>query len=134
MDREGDRYVITNRSADGRVERFENMAFDGSPGPSFGRTREHFPYLDDWRLSDAGDGKLYLRNTDKDGTEAVFRNLVFHEGQGLALEMRLFTKDGIDDNLRAASFHQIEFEMQDYAEYGVIFGQPWSRPIAARRH
>ncbi len=133
LDREGDRYVIINRSADGHVERFENMAFDGSPGPSFGRTREHFPHLDDWRLSDAGGGELYLRNNRTDGTETIFRNLVFHEGQGLALEMRLFTKGGIDDNLREAGFHQIEFEMQDCAEFGIIFGQPWSRPVTARK-
>ncbi|MGD0579614.1 MAG: hypothetical protein ABSC08_11870 [Bryobacteraceae bacterium] len=63
----------------------------------------------------------------------TFSNLVFHGGPGLALEMRLFTKGGIEDNLQAAGFHQIEFEMQDYTEFGIIFGHPWSRPVAARK-
>src|SRR6185295_1992328 len=38
-------YVIINRKPDGHAERFGNMAFDGSPGPSFGHSREHFPQL-----------------------------------------------------------------------------------------
>jgi SAM-dependent methyltransferase len=130
---EESRYVIVNRRPDGEVERFWDMAFDGSPGPSFGRTREHFPRLYDWRLSDTN-GEMRLLNTRRDGTVETFCNLAFHEGPGLALEMRLLTKGGIEDNLRAAGFHRIEFEMQDYPELGIIFGQPWSRPVTACKH
>jgi hypothetical protein len=132
LDREESHYVIINRRPDGQVELFRDMVFDGSPGPSFGRTREHFPQLYDWRLSDTC-GEPCLLNTRPDGTVETFCNLVFHEGPGLALEMRLFTKSGIEDNLRAAGFHQIEFEMQDNTEFGIIFGHPWSRPVAARK-
>lgn len=132
LGREEDRYLIINRRPDGVVERFWDMAFDGSPGPSMGRTREHFPELHDWRLSDAG-GEPSLVNTRHDGTMETFSNIVFHGGPGLALEMRLFTKAGIEENLRAAGFHQIEFEIADYTEFGIIFGHPWSRPVAARK-
>jgi hypothetical protein len=132
LGRERNRYVIINRRPDGQVERFWDMAFDGSPGPSFGGTREHFSQLSDWRLSDTG-GESRLLNTRPDGTVETFCNLVFHEGPGLALEMRLFTKGGIEDHLRAAGFEQIEFEMQDHAEFGIVFGLPWSRPIAASK-
>jgi hypothetical protein len=111
LDADGERWSIVNRKRDGSVERFDDMSFDGSPGPSLGRTREHFP----------------------DGTTENFRNLVFHEGPGLALEMRLFTRGGIEDSLRAAGFMQIEFEMQDTPEFGIIFGYPWSRPVIARK-
>lgn len=126
------RYVIINRRPDGQFERFWDMAFDGSPGPSFGRTREHFTELHDWRLSDDG-GELHLLNARADGIVETFCNLTFHEGPGLALEMRLFTKGGIEDNLRAAGFHHFEFETRDYTEFGIIFGHPWSRPLAARK-
>ena len=129
---EEDRYVIINRRPDGQIDRFWDMAFDGSPGPSFGRTREHFPGLHDWRLSDDC-GELRLLNSRPDGIVETFYDLTFHEGPGLALEMRLFTKSGIEDNLRAAGFHQIEFEMRDYSEFGIIFGHPWSRPAVARK-
>ena len=130
--REENCYVIINRRPEGQVERFGDMAFDGSPGPSFGHTREHFSALYDWRLSDTC-GVPRLLNTRPDGAVETLYNLVFHEGPGLALEMRLFTKGGIEDNLRAAGFHEIEFEMRDYAEFGIIFGYPWSRPITARK-
>jgi SAM-dependent methyltransferase len=132
LGREDDRYVIVNRRPDGTVERFWDMAFDGSPGPSLGRTREHFPFLSDWRLSDDTQ-KPCLVNTRADGSVEMFHELVFHEGPGLALEMRLFTKDGIEQSLRAAGFTEVQFEMQDYPEFGIIFGYPWSRPLTARK-
>jgi hypothetical protein len=132
LDRQGDHWSIINRRRDGEVERFDDMSFDGSPGPSLGCTREHFPALRDWRLSKY-DGKWRLMNALPDGTVETFVNLVFHEGPGLALEMRVFTKDGIEENLRAAGFQQIEFQMQDIPEFGIIFGYPWSRPIIARK-
>ncbi len=127
--REDERYLIINRRPDGTVERYWDMAFDGSPGPSMGRTREHFPELHDWRLSDAS-GQASLINTRADGTVETFSNIVFHGGPGLALEMRLFTKAGIEENLRVAGFGEIGFEMQDRPEFGIIFGHPWSRPVA----
>ncbi len=125
-------YAIINRRRDGQVDRFQNMAFDGGPGPSLGRTREHFPDLHDWRLSDEA-GEPRLLNTRLDGTTEAFSNLVFHEGPGAALEMRVFTKGGIEDNLRAAGFGEIEFQTEDYAEFGIIFGYPWGRPVAAHK-
>ncbi len=129
--REDNRHVVVNHKPDGQVERFWDMAFDGSPGPSLGRTREHFPQLYKWRVSDDSEPPRLL-NTRADGTAETFRNLVFHEGPGLALEMRLFTKGGIEASLRAAGFRRIEFAMQDQPGLGIIFGQPWSRPVAAR--
>ena len=74
-----------------------------------------------------------LLNTRADGTDETFCNLVFHEGPVPALEMRVFTRGGIEDNLRAAGFGRIEFETEDYAEFGIIFGYPWSRPVVARK-
>jgi SAM-dependent methyltransferase len=132
LDSDDTGYVIVNRRRDGEVDRFQKMAFDGGPGPSFGRTREHFPELYDWRLSEDS-GETRLLNTRADGTAETFGNLVFHGGPSPALEMRIFTKGGIEENLRAAGFDQIEFQTDDYAEFGIIFGYPWSRPVAARR-
>ncbi len=74
--REENRFVIVNRRPDGVVERFEDMAFDGSPGPSLGRTREHFPQLHDWHLAEIS-GEWHLTNTRPDGTAETSRNLVF---------------------------------------------------------
>lgn len=133
LEPDGDGFAIVNRTPEGLVERFGNMALDGSTGPSLGRTREHFPFLHDWRLSSGEFGERRLFNKRSDGTVESFHNLVFHGGEGLTLEMRLFTKRGIEDNLKAAGFDGIEFEMQDCVEFGIIFGYPWSRPLWARR-
>lgn len=129
---DGGRYIVVNLTPDGREERFCDMAYDGGPGPSLGRTREHFPNLNQWRLVENG-GTYRLVNTRTDGIVETFFNLAFHEGPGLALEMRLFTKNGIEQSLRAAGFHQIELESRDFPEIGIIFGYPWGRPWVARK-
>ena len=121
--RDGERYLIVNLTADGREERFYDMVYDGGPGRSLGHTREHFPNLNQWRLVENG-GTYGLINVREDGAVETFSKLVFHEGPGLALEMRLFTKNGIEQSLRAAGFSQVEFEFHDNPEIGIIFGQP----------
>jgi SAM-dependent methyltransferase len=132
LEKDGDDWTIFNRRADDRIERFSKMSFDGSPGPSLGYTREHFPALSNWKLSN-DDGQWKLINKSPDNKEETFRHLVFHEGPGLALEMRLFTKSGIEENLLAAGFTQIDFEIDDTPESGIVFGYPWSRPVLARK-
>ena len=123
---------IVNRKPDGAVERIGNLSPDGRPGNALGHTREHFPQLHDWRLSE-NDGEWRLINRRRDGTVEEFRNLAFHDGPGLALEMRLFTKNGIEENLRAAGFQSVEFESQDFVDWGIVFGSSWSRPVIARK-
>jgi SAM-dependent methyltransferase len=129
---EDGRYHIVDRRAEGAVECFRDMAFDGGPGPSLGRTREHFPRLRDWRIVETG-GETRLVNTLADGSVESYANLAFHGGPGLALEMRLFTRRGIEEHLRAAGFDEIEFESRDHPEYGIFFHYPWSRPVMARK-
>jgi SAM-dependent methyltransferase len=130
LDSDAEGSFLYNRKQDGQIERFRELNPDGkSPGWSFGHTREHFPHLHDWRLEN--DEKLINRR--RDGTVEEFSNLCFHGGPGLALEMRLFTKQGIEDELRAAGFNHVEFQLEDAPEWGIIFGHPWSRPLTARR-
>jgi hypothetical protein len=124
--------AILNRTLDGRTERFCGISPDGSPGRTLGRTREHFPDLHDWRLIEE-DGVWRLENQRRDGEVEVFHNLCFHGGRGLALEMRLFTKDSLEDDFRAAGFTSIEFDNQEYTDFGIIFPHRWSYPIVARK-
>lgn len=133
LDRKDDRYLVVNRKADGETEHFYGMAFDGGRGPSLGYTREHFAELHEWKLIQESES-WRLENRRSDGKTESFHNLVFHEGPGLALEMRLFTNGGLQSDLQQAGFASVEFEMRDYMEAGIIFPQPWSRPVAARRH
>jgi hypothetical protein len=125
-------WEIVNRKPNGTVERIGNLSPDGRPGNSIGYTREHFPDLHDWHLA-TEDDEWRLINTRRDGVTEEFHNLTFHEGPGLALEMRLFTKKGIDDNLRAAGFQYVEFESRGFADWGIFFGRAWNRPVVARK-
>lgn len=130
--RDGERFIIVNLTPDGREEQFCDMAYDGGPGRSLGHTREHFPSLHQWQVVETS-GTNRLINARQDGAVETFSNLTFHEGPGLALEMRVFTKNGIEQSLREAGFTQVEFEFRDNPEIGIIFGYPWSRPLVARK-
>jgi hypothetical protein len=131
LEQKGGQWIIVNRRADDKIERFSGLSFNDGPGPSLGYTREHFPQLHEWRLSQEGESRR-LVNKRLDGAIEIFHNLVFHRGPGAALEMRLFTKRSLENSLREAGFADVEFEFQDYPDFGIIFGYPWSRPIVAR--
>lgn len=123
---------IVNRGPDGGVEWFRDIRADGSPGRTFGRTREHFPELHDWRLIEE-DSAWRLENKRRDGEVEVFHNLCFHGGRGLALEMRIFTRGSLEQDLREAGFTSVEFDNEEYADFGIIFPHPWTHPIVARK-
>jgi SAM-dependent methyltransferase len=123
---------IVNRAPDGKVEWFHDVQPDGGPGRSFGRTREHFPDLHDWRLIEEN-GAWRLENKRRDGGVEVFHNLAFHGGRGLALEMRIFTKGSLEQELQAAGLAAIEFDREEHADFGIVFPYPWNYPIVARR-
>ena len=131
LEQRENQWIIVNRKANGEIEQFRDLALDGGAGCSLGETREHFPELHDWTLSQE-QGSWLLTNTRRDGTVERFHNLVFHRGPGLALEMRLFTRRGLESNLRAAGFNQMEFEVRDHPEFGIIFPYSWTRPLVAR--
>jgi SAM-dependent methyltransferase len=125
-------WVIVNRNPAGQVERYHDLAFDGRPGRCLGETREHFPHLREWKLveSDAAQVLEYRRS---DGVVERFENLSFHGGSGLVLEMRVFTREGLQRELSAAGFRSIEFEAEECPALGIVFPYAWSRPIVARR-
>jgi hypothetical protein len=106
--REGNGWAVIDKAS-----HYSNMSFDGSPGPSLGYTREHFPQ---WPVD-----------------LAAFENLVYHGGPGFALEMRLFTRGGVEQNLHAAGFTVVEFDSRENRDIGIVFPYPWSHPIVARK-
>jgi SAM-dependent methyltransferase len=123
---------ILNSARDGKVEWLRDVQPDGGPGRTFGRTREHFPDLHDWRLIEEN-GVWRLENKRRDGHLEVFHNLCFHSGRGLALEMRIFTRHSLEQDLRDAGFTSIEFDSHECAELGIVFPHPWNYPILARK-
>ena len=95
-------------------------------------TREHFPELHRHELVKEG-GKSVLRNVTRDGREQVFRDLVFHGGEGETLEMRVFSEGSLLRELEAAGFHEVRIRGEPDFEHGVYWPMPWSLPLTARR-
>lgn len=97
-----------------------------------GKTREHFPELDDFTLASLS-GKTVLVNRRRDGSVEVFEDLVFHGGPGSTVEMRVFTEASLRDNLLGAGFSSVRVATENVPEFGVEHGETWSLPIVARK-
>jgi SAM-dependent methyltransferase len=77
-------------------------------------TCEHFPDLYDWRIATEGEKRVLL-NRRRNGADERFDDLCFHGGEGLTLEFRRFSRQGLIDGvqqagLRAATIHETSVE------------------------
>jgi hypothetical protein len=96
-----------------------------------GKTIEHFPTLADSRIERRPEGPV-LVNRDTDGLVQEYGNLVFHGGEGETLEMRVFSKSGLMNELGRAGFCDIRIHAEPCPEFGIAWEHPWSLPITAR--
>ena len=94
-------------------------------------TVEHFPELHDYRLVETH-GRWRLENRTGDGREQTFTDLVFHGGPGSTLEMRLFSRTGLEREFAAAGFVGTRLANEPYLSFGIVWPEPWSVPIVAR--
>lgn len=95
-------------------------------------TKEHFPDLHDFRIEGVPEQGLRLHNRKQDGTDEVFDDLVFHGGQGSTLEMRVFARQALEQELLSAGFHDVQFQGDAFLDYGIYWQYPWSIPVTAR--
>ena len=105
------------------------FAVFSSPWESTGDTHEHFPELFDWEVVKFH-GDYVLVNRTRDGRLEAFDNLVFHDGPGETLEIRVFSKDGLIANCKAAGF---EIAMaENNPAHGIVWDD-WSRGFVLRK-
>lgn len=96
-------------------------------------TLEHFPELNVWTIDGRSGDTPTLRNTTVDGRIQLFDQLIFHGGDGLTLEMRLFEERALIRNLETAGFVDITVHDESDLEYGIFWTSRASVPISARR-
>ncbi len=96
-----------------------------------GQTSEHFPNLHDFRIIETA-GKRYLYNKTSSGNEEIFGDLVFHGGDGMTLEMRMFSEPDLLRHLKEAGFASVRIYTDQVPEFGIIWPMDWAVPIAAR--
>src|SRR5262249_21054043 len=70
------------------------------------KTIEYYPDLFDFRIAKE-EGEWTLHNRTADGRDQTFTNLVFHGGPGSTLEMRIFSRDGLEREFAQAGFKDI---------------------------
>ncbi|NDU86356.1 MAG: class I SAM-dependent methyltransferase [Ferrovum sp.] len=80
-------------------------------------TAEHYPGLSEYEILDFRGGKI-LVNRDEAGKLQVYDNLVFHGGEGMTLEMRLFCESDILSRLARAGFEDIHVHDQPQLSVG----------------
>jgi hypothetical protein len=96
-----------------------------------GETKEHFPRMHDFRIVEA-DGKRVLHNRTADGYEETFDDLNFHGGDGMTLEMRVFSEPDLRRHLQNAGFSSIEVCSEHFPEFGILWPMDFHVPIVAR--
>jgi SAM-dependent methyltransferase len=93
-------------------------------------TAEHFPELHDYRLVETHQGWL-LENRTADGRAQVYTDLVFHGGPGSTLEMRVFSRAGLEREFANAGFSRLRIADEAHPEHGIVWPEPWSVPMVA---
>jgi hypothetical protein len=96
-----------------------------------GETQEHFPRMHDFRIVETR-GKRFLYNRTAEGEEEIFDDLVFHGGEGMTLEMRMFSEPDLRRRLAEAGFSSVRVYTDIVPELGIIWPMDWAVPVAAR--
>jgi SAM-dependent methyltransferase len=95
-------------------------------------TVEHFPDLYDFTI--IADNDTYrLENVTRSGEVQEFDDLVFHDGPGATLEMRVFAEAALLRGLTEAGFEAITVHRTPDFPHGIWWPEPWSFPLSARR-
>ncbi len=79
---------------------------------------EHFPNLAQYKLLETKDGHS-LVNATKDGRLEVFSDLRFHGGPGSTLEMRVHSRESVEDCLRSTGFKSWKAISPAQNEFGI---------------
>lgn len=99
---------------------------------SGGDTDEHFPTLSNYEIATLRGERVLVNHTPSGETE-LFGDLVFHGGEGETLEMRLIAPDDLVRRLYGAGFEDLRPFDKDWPEFGILWKEPWSWPIASFR-
>jgi SAM-dependent methyltransferase len=93
-------------------------------------TVEHFPLLHEYRVYKTSGG-WRLENRDASGNVYIHDQLVFHGGPGSTLEMRLFSRAGLEREFAQAGFSRFRIADEPCAEFGIEWRDPCSVPMVA---
>ncbi|MFV0291864.1 MAG: methyltransferase domain-containing protein [Paracoccus sp. (in: a-proteobacteria)] len=102
------------------------------PFVNIGDGSEHYPGLVDYTPRQLENGTWVADLEYADGRRETDTQAIFHGGPGLTLELRLFNRQRVLDELREAGFTNIRIHDEDLPQSGIQWGAP-SRLITAQR-
>lgn len=86
--------------------------------PVFHTYIEHFPDLNEYQLMETTSG-YRLVNATNNGNLEIFSDLRFHGGPGTTLEMRIHSRESVENALSAAKFKSWKEIVPNSDEYGI---------------
>jgi len=95
-------------------------------------TIELFPDLHNYHIYNDQHG-CKMVNEKSNGEKETFDNLIFHGGPGATLEIRIFSRNGVVQELNKAGFTNIHIMEENCLEYGIYWQQKWSLPLVATK-
>jgi SAM-dependent methyltransferase len=95
-------------------------------------TIEHYPALASYAVVELG-GEYAVVTRSTDGRFTLDDAPVFHGGPGSTLEMRMFSRTAVVDQLAAAGFVDIKVHGEPVPEWGIFPPHHHGLPITARR-
>lgn len=96
------------------------------------KTVEHYPDLESFAVVELG-GRFVVVTHDKQGAFALDADPVFHGGPGTTLEMRLFSRGDLIDDLATAGFTDIVVHDETVPEWGIFPRSVYGVPVTARK-
>lgn len=95
-------------------------------------TVEHYPKLRSYGVVQVEDRHLVVAR-ETDGAFRLITDPVFHGGPGFTMEMRLFSRQGLMDDLAAAGFVDIRVRERAAPQWGVFPPHLFGLPVLARK-
>lgn len=95
-------------------------------------SKEHYPDLQSYDVRKLDGERLAVDLTYADGRREIDENAIFHGGDGATLEVRVFSRSRIAEEMAQVGFIDICFHDENRPEVGIQW-QPWSRIVTARK-
>lgn len=102
------------------------------PFVNVGEDREHYQGVIGYTARRMAEGGWVAELEFEDGSFRTDHSAIFHGGPGLTLEMRLFNRKRLLEELAGAGFVDIVVHDENMPQFGINWG-PASRPVTARK-
>lgn len=104
------------------------------PYKLFGKTKEYFPNLNNYKLIKKQNGETCLKNITPSGEKETFEKLNFHPGAGQNLVFRFFSLNSLIAEFKSNGFFKLKIFNKNCPKFGIIWDNNfWSFPLLSSK-